>query len=50
VPLADRDPVKDDRVKLRYFAGETFYLDLFGNSGNALLTKKRGIGTIRNDD
>jgi hypothetical protein len=31
-------------------ADETFYLDLFGNSGNALLTKKRGLGTIRNDD
>src|SRR5262249_28682684 len=31
-------------------ADETFYLDLFGNSGNSLLTKKRGIGTILNDD
>jgi hypothetical protein len=31
-------------------ADETFYLDLFGNSGNALLTKKRGLGTILNDD
>jgi hypothetical protein len=29
---------------------ETFYLDLFGNSGNALLVKKRGVGTILNDD
>jgi predicted outer membrane repeat protein len=29
---------------------ETFYLDLFGNSSNSLLTKKRGIGTILNDD
>jgi hypothetical protein len=29
---------------------ETFYLDLFGNSGNSLLTKSRGIGTILNDD
>ena len=29
---------------------ETFYLDLFGNSSNSLLTKKRGLGTIRNDD
>jgi hypothetical protein len=31
-------------------ADETFYLDLFGNSGNALFTKSRGIGTILNDD
>jgi hypothetical protein len=31
-------------------ANETFYLDLFGNSGNALFTKKRGLGTIVNDD
>ena len=31
-------------------ADETFYLDLFGNSGNALFTKNRGIGTILNDD
>ena len=31
-------------------ANETFYLDLFGNSVNSLFTKKRGIGTIRNDD
>jgi len=29
---------------------ETFYLDLFGLSGNALFTKNRGIGTILNDD
>ena len=29
---------------------ETFYLDLFGNSGNSLFTKYRGIGTILNDD
>ena len=29
---------------------ETFYLDLFGLSSNALFTKNRGIGTIRNDD
>jgi hypothetical protein len=29
---------------------ETFYLDLSGNSGNSLLTKNRGIGTILNDD
>jgi hypothetical protein len=31
-------------------ASETFYLDLFGLSGNALFTKNRGIGTILNDD
>jgi hypothetical protein len=31
-------------------ADETFYLDLFGNSSNSLLTKKRGLGTILNDD
>jgi len=31
-------------------AGETFYLDLFGNSSNSLFTKSRGIGTILNDD
>ena len=31
-------------------ADETFYLDLFGNSANSLLAKKRGVGTIRNDD
>ena len=29
---------------------ETFYLDLFGNSSNALFTKNRGLGTILNDD
>ncbi len=31
-------------------AHETFYLDLFGLSGNSLFTKSRGIGTILNDD
>jgi hypothetical protein len=31
-------------------AHETFFLDLFGLSSNALFTKKRGTGTIRNDD
>jgi len=31
-------------------ADEAFYLDLFGNSGNSLITKSRGIGTILNDD
>jgi hypothetical protein len=31
-------------------ANETFYVDLFGLSSNALFTKNRGIGTIVNDD
>jgi hypothetical protein len=31
-------------------ANETFYIDLFGNSGNSLFTKNRGLGTILNDD
>jgi hypothetical protein len=31
-------------------ADEYFYLDLLGNSSNSLLSKKRGIGTILNDD
>jgi hypothetical protein len=31
-------------------ANESFYLDLFGNSSNSLITKSRGIGTILNDD
>jgi hypothetical protein len=31
-------------------ANEMFCLDLFGNSGNSLSTKNRGIGTILNDD
>jgi hypothetical protein len=31
-------------------ANETFYLDLSGNSVNSLFAKKRGIGTILNDD
>jgi hypothetical protein len=31
-------------------ANETFYLDLFGLSTNALFTKSRGLGTILNDD
>ena len=30
-------------------ADETFYLDLFGNSGNAIFTKNRGTGTFLND-
>jgi hypothetical protein len=39
--------VKGDNKKE---SNETFYLDLFGNSGNSLFTKSRGIGTILNDD
>jgi hypothetical protein len=31
-------------------SNETFYLDLFGLSSNALFTKNRGTGTILNDD
>jgi hypothetical protein len=31
-------------------SNETFYLDLFGLSSNALFTKNRGVGTILNDD
>jgi hypothetical protein len=31
-------------------ADETFYLDLFGNSSNSLVSKNRGTGTIANDD
>jgi hypothetical protein len=31
-------------------ASETFYVDLYGLSSNALFTKNRGIGTILNDD
>jgi hypothetical protein len=31
-------------------ADEVFYLDLSGNSSNSLFTKKRGTGTILNDD
>jgi hypothetical protein len=31
-------------------ANETFYLDLFANSGNSQFTKNRGLGTILNDD
>jgi Calx-beta domain-containing protein len=31
-------------------ANETFYLDLFGNSGNSMFSKNRGTGTILNDD
>jgi hypothetical protein len=31
-------------------AEEFFYVDLFGNSSNSVLDKKRGIGTILNDD
>ena len=31
-------------------ADETLYLELFGNSGNSLFTRNRGLGTILNDD
>ena len=31
-------------------ANETFYLDLFGLSSNALFTRNRGLGTVHNDD
>jgi Calx-beta domain/FG-GAP-like repeat len=31
-------------------ADETFYVDLFGNSGNSRFGKSRGVGTIVNDD
>ena len=31
-------------------SNESFFLDLSGNSSNSVLDKKRGIGTIRNDD
>ena len=31
-------------------ADETFYLELFALSSNALFTKNRGLGTILNDD
>jgi hypothetical protein len=39
--------VKGDSKKEAY---ETFYLDLFGLSSNALFTKTRGVGMIVNDD
>ncbi|MBC7820484.1 MAG: VCBS repeat-containing protein [Planctomycetaceae bacterium] len=31
-------------------ANETFYVDLFSNSGNSQFTKNRGLGSILNDD
>ena len=31
-------------------ANESFYLDLFASSSDALFTKNRGIATILNDD
>jgi hypothetical protein len=31
-------------------ANETFFVDLFGNSSNSWFSKKRGLGTILNDD
>jgi ELWxxDGT repeat protein len=39
--------VSGDSVKE---SDEVFYLDLFGNSSNSRFAKKRGIGTILNDD
>jgi len=39
--------VKGDRKKE---PKETFYVDLFGNSSNSLITNNRGIGTIVDDD
>jgi hypothetical protein len=39
--------VKGDSMKE---ADETFYLELFGLSTNALFAKNRGLGTILNDD
>jgi hypothetical protein len=39
--------VKGDKTRE---PNETFYLDLFNNSGNSLFTKNRGLGTILNDD
>jgi ELWxxDGT repeat protein len=35
---------------IRREPNEYFYLDLSGNSGNSLFKKRRGIGTILNDD
>ena len=46
VGLCGARPRRDSRRE----ANETFYLDLFGTSGNSLLMKNRGIGTILNDD
>ena len=40
----------DVKGDTRKEATEYFYLDLFGNSTNSLLTKNQGIGTILNDD
>jgi hypothetical protein len=39
--------VKGDKARE---ANETFFVDLFGASGNALIALPRGIGTILNDD
>ena len=44
---ASQSRVKGDSKKE---ANETFYVDLFALSSNALFTKNRGIGTILNDD
>jgi hypothetical protein len=42
--------VKGDSKKEANPGAPGFYLDLFGNSGNSLFTKNRGLGTIPNDD
>jgi hypothetical protein len=39
--------VKGDKLRE---ANETFFVDLFGPSSNALIAIRRGIGTILNDD
>jgi hypothetical protein len=39
--------IKGDKTRE---ANETFFVDLFGASGNALIGAARGIGTILNDD
>ena len=40
-----------DRSPMAFLSSvESFYLDLSSNSSNSVLDKKRGIGTILNDD
>ena len=41
---------KDAAAFESILAKEVIFVDLFGNSGNSLFTKNRGIGTILNDD
>jgi hypothetical protein len=54
VTFAPRETAKTIEIEVkgdsRREADETFYLDLFDISSNSLFTKKRGIGTIQNDD